>query len=144
MNDRSVNINKVPHVTKTGPDRFLEKNLKRIICKVPQKHKTRIDPDSLLRKSLKKIVYGRLGLETTGVRRQGQSLKQKQKLFGGTFLGEPCWGNLGGRDVGGTLGSSPRCDLVRDVGGTFGDVGDISRGCRGNLGHSWKFFLRIS
>ena len=35
-------------------------------------------------------------------------------------------------------------DLVRDVGGTFGDVGDISRGCRGNLGNLWKFFLRIS
>ena len=35
-------------------------------------------------------------------------------------------------------------DLVRDVGGTFGDVGDISRGCRGNLGNLWKFYLRIS
>ena len=78
VNDRSVNINKVPHVTKTGPDRFLEKNLKKIICKVPQKHKTRIDPDSLLRKGLKKIVYGRLGHETAGVRRREQGLKQKQ------------------------------------------------------------------
>ena len=35
-------------------------------------------------------------------------------------------------------------DLVRGVGGTFGDAGGISRGCRGNLGRSWKFFLRIS
>ena len=78
VNDRSVNINKVPHVTKTGPDRFLEKNLKKIICKVPQRHKTRIDPDSLLRKGLKKIVYGRLGHETAGVRRREQGLKQKQ------------------------------------------------------------------
>merc|ERR1711952_537280 len=45
---------------------------------MPQKHKARVDPDSLLGKSLKKVVYGRLGLETTGVRRRGQSLKQKQ------------------------------------------------------------------
>ena len=35
-------------------------------------------------------------------------------------------------------------DLVRDVGGTFGDAGGISRGCRGNLGNLWKVFLRIS
>merc|ERR1711952_435925 len=45
---------------------------------MPQKHKARVDPDSLLGKSLKKVVYGRLGLETAGVRRRGQSLKQKQ------------------------------------------------------------------
>ena len=35
-------------------------------------------------------------------------------------------------------------DLVRDVGGTFGDAGGISRGCRGNLGNLRKVFLRIS
>merc|ERR1712004_908856 len=39
VNDRSVNINKVPHVTKTGPGRFLEKNLKKIMCKVPDINK---------------------------------------------------------------------------------------------------------
>ena len=80
VNERCVNVNKAPqeHVTKAGPDNLLEKNLKRIIYKMPRKHKTRADPDNLLRKSLRKIVYGRLGLETTGVRRRGQSLKQKQ------------------------------------------------------------------
>ena len=73
---------------------------------------------------------------------QKTKTKTKTKIWGNLvreMSGEPWEG-----DVGGTLGSSPRCDLVRDVGGTFGDVGDISRGCRGNLGHSWKFFLRIS
>ena len=80
VNEQCVNVNKAPqkHVTKTGPDNLLEKNLKRIIYKKPQKHKARVDPDSLLRKSLKKVVYGRLGLETAGVRRLGQSLRQKQ------------------------------------------------------------------
>ena len=80
VNEQSVNVNKTPqeHVTKTGPDNLLEKNLKRIIYKKPQKHKARVDPDGLLRKSLKKVVYGRLGLETAGVRRLGQSLRQKQ------------------------------------------------------------------
>ena len=39
--------------------------------------------------------------------------------------GEPR-GNLGG-----TLGSTFLKDFLRDVGGTFGDVGDISRGMSG-------------
>ena len=39
--------------------------------------------------------------------------------------GEPR-GNLGG-----TLGSTFPYDFLRDVGGTFGDVGDISRGMSG-------------
>ena len=77
------------------------------------------------------------------------------------FLGEPCEGDVGGTLGGrcrGNLGKFPQMsgeprevppilflkDLVRDVGGTFGDVGDISRGCRGNLGNLWKVFLRIS
>ena len=76
-----------------------------------------------------------------------------EELFGGTLLGEPCGGRCRGN-----LGRFPQMsgepwevppilfltDFLRDVGGTFGDVGDISRGCRGNLGRSWKFFLRIS
>merc|ERR1711873_338358 len=80
VNEQCVNVNKTPqeHVTKTGPDNLLEKNLKRIMYKKPQKHKARVDPNSLLRKCLKKVVYGRLGFETTGVRRLGQSVRQKQ------------------------------------------------------------------
>ena len=37
VNERCVNVNKVPqeHVTKAGPDNLLEKNLKRIIYKMP-------------------------------------------------------------------------------------------------------------
>ena len=75
--------------------------------------------------------------------------------------GEPWKGDAGGTLGGrcrGNLGKFPQMpgeprevppilflnDLVRDVGGTFGDVGDISRGCRGNLGNLWKVFLRIS
>ena len=80
VNERCVNINKAPQkrVTKTGPDNLLEKNLKRIMYKKPQKYKARVDPNSLLRKCLKKVVYGRLDFETAGVRRLGQSLRQKQ------------------------------------------------------------------
>ena len=76
-------------------------------------------------------------------------------------MGEPCEGDVGGTLGGrcrGNLGRFPQMpgeprgvppilfleDLVRGVGGTFGDAGGISRGCRGNLGRSWKFFLRIS
>ena len=80
VDERCVNMNKVPQkrVTKPGPDNLLEKNLKRIMYKKPQKYKARVDPNSLLRKCLKKVVCGRLGFETTGVRRLGQSLRQKQ------------------------------------------------------------------
>ena len=78
VDERCVNMNKVPQkrVTKPGPDNLLEKNLKRIMCKKPQKYQ--VDPNGLLRKCLEKVVCGRLGSETAGVRRLGQSPRQKQ------------------------------------------------------------------
>ena len=76
VNERCVNMILQKCVTKPGPDNFLEQNLKRIMGKKPQKYQ--IDPNGLLRRSLKKVVCGRLGSETVGVRRLGQSPRQKQ------------------------------------------------------------------
>ena len=79
VDERCVNMNKIlqKRVTKPGPDNLLEKNLKRIMSKKPQKYQ--VDPNGLLRKSLKKVVCGRLGSETIGVRRLGQSPRQKNR-----------------------------------------------------------------
>ena len=60
-------------------------------------------------------------------------LKDFLRDVGGTLWGR-CRGNLRGcrGNLGGTLVSTFLEDFLRDVGGTFGDVGDISGGCRGN------------
>ena len=59
-------------------------------------------------------------------------LKDFLRDVGGTLRGR-CRGNLRGcrGNLGGTLGSTFPYYFLRDVGGTFGDVGDISRGVSG-------------
>ena len=84
VNERCVNVNKVPqeHVTKAGPDNLLEKNLKRIIYKMPRKHKTPSRLRQPSQKELEKNCLWQAGSrdnwgETTGAKSETKTIGSK-------------------------------------------------------------------